>query len=772
MTSENSPLPVSLEAMKQRYDHAQFMWRSFLGQENVTRNTTVNPHWIGQGDAFWYVLEIEQGKVFQLVQASIGQQTTAFNHQTLAATLSKASGQKVDATDLPLSDITINLSPRQIAFTAFDKQWRYDDRTESCRAVGDHHPDWSYSPDGQYAVLTREHNLWLRDLKAGKERALTTDGERHYAYATTPTVYGRQEQVTLEVLWSPDSRQLLTLVRDSREVKSELLIRYVPTDGTVRPQITDSERRVAFPQDNSPELTRFVSIDVESGKITHSSFRPTYYFYPAYLGPFSGKRAWWHPDSRRAYYIDLELDGKTGRLVEFDTQTGKARTLIEEQSNDGFAFTPATHLKPLVHYVPNTNQLIWPSMRDGWMHLYLYDLANGRLIRRLTQGQWMVRNILHVDFERGEIFLHTAGRVAHRNPYYCDVCRVKMETAVLTTLLASDHEYTVLDQSSRVAAMGDSRAKGVSPSGDYVVATRSRANDMPVSLLFDRQGNEVMTLAHGEVFGLPPGWQMPEPFIAKGDDGKTDIYAVIWRPSEFDPSISYPVIDVSYPGATTPVGSFSNAYAGSMSMFVGAAIAELGFIAVSIETRGGGARSRDFMRYRDPRIPAANNHNHNDRIAVLKAMAKRYSYMDLERAGICSPGSVANALTAMFAYPEFFKVGVSINAISDERLFGVFAGRGQNDNPRIETYAAGLQGKLLLAHGLLDDVVSLASPLRIVNALQAADKPIDMLFLPNEGHTWSAEGMTYVWDYLVKNLLGAVPPRDALDNIAGDKCFP
>ncbi len=750
-----------IEEMEARYKRARFMWRSFLAKEKVSRNTTVYPYWIGNNDAFWYVRETKTGNQYRLVDAKTTSNVEAFNHQALAEALTKASGESVDADTLPLSDIEIVLSPRQIRFSAFGKWWRYDDTNKTCRSEGAHHPDWKVSPDGKSAVFTRDHNLWLVDLKSNKERALTTDGGRHYSYATTPSVYGRQEQITLEVLWSSDSKRLFTLVRDTREVKPAPLTRYIPTDGTFRPRLTDPERRVAYPQDNSPEVTRFLCIDVKTGDIRMADFRPTYYFYPAYIGPFSGNRAWWGPDNRKAYYIDLDLDGNTGRLLEFDTHTGETKTVIEEATSNGFIFTPGTHLKPLLQYLPESNEFIWSSMRNGWTHLYLYDVTTGKLKKQITNGKWMVRNILHIDRDRREIVIQTAGRTRGRNPYYCDICRVSMDTGKMTTLLSTDHEYVVLDKSSRIASMFYDHAKGVSENGNYVVTTRSRADQMPVSVLLDRNGKQLMTLETAEVFDLPQGWQLPEPFVAKAEDGKTDIYGAIFRPSDFSPDKSYPVVDVTYPGATTPVGSFSNSLGGSMSMFVGAAWAELGFIAVSIETRGGAARDREFIHYRDPRIPVAGHHNHNDRIAMLKQMAKRYPYMDIDRAGVGTPGSVPNALTAMFAYPEFFKAGASANAISDRRVFGVFAGRGNQGHKRIEEYAENLQGKLLLIHGMLDDVVSLACPLRLVAALEKADKPIDMLFLPNEGHTLSEDGIRYSWDYMVKHLMGLTPPREA-----------
>ncbi|WP_417625054.1 DPP IV N-terminal domain-containing protein [Paremcibacter congregatus] len=752
----------SLEA---RYERAEFMWRVMWGEEKVTWNTTVYPHWIEGGDSFWYVRETEKTEPsateYRLVDVREKSNDLAFDHEALARGLEKLSGETVEADKLPLSDVEIDLSPRVAHFAAFQRRWQYDDNSKTVQEVKPWSPEWKISPDGSKAVFIRDYNLWMVDLKNGKEHPLTKDGERHYAYAATASVYGRQEFVTVEALWSSDSKRILTLVRDTRDVKAgPPLVEYVPSDGSIRPRDIGNDRHVAFLKDEQVEVCYLLAIDANSGKITRSDFDSVMHFYPAYVGLFTGHRGWWGKDNRMAYYIHLSKDGETGRLIEFDTTNGKSRILIEDYVEGGFTFTPFSHLSPVLTYLPETDELIWYSERSGWGHLYLYDMRTGRQKRQLTSGKWMVRHILHVDQKRRQLVIQTAGRVKGRNPYYCDISQVGLDGGTLKTIISTDEEYTVLDPRSRVAGFLNRSAKGVSANGNYIVVTRSRADQMPVSVLLDRNGKQIMVLEEATLSGLPKGWQLPEPVMLKADDGKTDICSVIFRPSDFDPAKSYPVVDVSM-GGIVSAGSFSNALSSDMAMYIGAAYAELGFIAVNVGTRGGKLRDVTFRDYKDPRVPCASGYNHNDRIAVLKQLADLYPYMDMSRIGVSPPGSSTNAISALLAYPEFFKVGVSINALSDYRVNATLAGKKGQEDVRLEDMAENLRGKLLLAHGMLDDVIYVAAPLRLVEALRKADKPIDMLLLPNEGHSFKPESMTYVWDYLVKHLMEVLPPREA-----------
>ena len=734
-------------------------------KEKSVLNATVYPNWIQETECFWYVHETRDDTQFRLVNAVNASNDMAFDHRALATALGKASDETVNEKKLPINIADITLAPLTIRFNAFDKYWVFDAETNCCNEEKKNSPaHWTISPDGSKAVFLKHYNLWLCDLDSDEERALTDDGGPTYCYATTSAAYGRQEMITLEALWSPDSTRIITLVRDSRLVKvGPPLVRHVPpAEVGVRPDIIDPDRRVAFPDDEHVEAYHLLSIDVVSGERVDIDYPPCTVVFQHYYGFFSGGRSWWSPDSRKAIFTDCKRGGKVASLLEWDTDTGAVKKVIEETSNTRFKFIAIAHVGVLMKPLPGGKEVVWYSERSGWPHLYLYDLETGELKNTITEGPWVVRNILHYDADSRELIIATSGRVQGRNPYYRDLCRVNIDTSELTPLVSTDDEYFICDPIVR----GSFGIKGVSPSGQYMVTTRSRVDTVPVSLLLDRQGNVVLELETADVSGLPEGWQWPEPVMLKAADGKTDTYGVVFKPSDFDPNKSYPILDASSFMSHTAVGAFSNSYAGNWPYFTPAAYAELGFIVVTIITRGTELRGSDFENDKD--MALTYSFHQDDAVEGIQQLAERYPYMDINRVGL--GGGYQNppsTLNGMLCYPDFYKVGVSENAASDSRLLGdhviehAAAGRTWSDDQseyHLEHYAKNLKGKLLLMAGMIDNTVPVASAFRMVEALQKANKDFDMLFMPNLGHGFSRYVMRRAMDFLVKHLQGIEPP--------------
>ncbi len=750
---------VSPNEMLARYQTAMALEQGRYGK-SLAFNTFIRPHWIGSSNLFWYVRDSKNGKSFQLVDAEQGSNQRAFDHTALANSLGSIAGKKVNADNLPISDVTMTLSPRTVSFFAYDAKWQYRDDDKTCRKLSADLQQIAVSPNGKKAVFVRDYNLWLRDLGSGAERPLTTDGERYYHYAGTTTVIGRQESITLEAIWSADSKRVFTIALDTREVlPGPPLVEHVPTDGSLRPKLIREDRRVAWIGDEHVEGYRFVTIDVDSGKVQPANYPLSPVTYPCFTGFFTGIRGWWDRDNRHAWFIDHLRGGKTVRLLKLDAFTGTVETVIEDQSNTPIPFIPSSHLKTLMVPIPETDELIWFSERSGWLHFYLYNLKTGKLKNPVTQGNWLVRNVLHFDALRRELVIQTACRVKGRNPYLSDICRVNIDTGELTEVKSDDNEYSVSDGRTRMSSR-DYAARGVSPGGDFVVATRSRVDKVPVTLLLDRNGRELMTLETADVSGLPNNWQWPEPVMLKTADGKYDTSGVIFRPSHFDPGRSYPVLDASC--LYTPnVGSFNNDPLGNWGYFWAAAYAELGFIVVKINNRGNeiGYRNKEFNDYRDPELRQAAIYNKADCVAGIKQLAERYPYMDLNRVGVVEFFSNPTAVAGLFIYPDFYKVGVTMTTRSDLRLYGAL-GMYDEDKPALEDYAGNLKGKLLFCHGMMDDVMPVAMVFRIIEALQNANKDFDMVLLPNSGHNGSGYLTRRAWDYVVQHLLGEKPPQD------------
>ena len=729
-------------------------------------NTTVQPHWIAGSDYCWYVRETKEGSEYRLVNPADASNQRAFDHQALATALSHASERTIDPNNLPITDIEIHLSPLQVSFFAFAQHWQFRTEDNTCEAIDRLPANWSVSPDGTLAVFRRHYNLWLRDLGSGEERPLTTDGKRHYTYACTTGVYGRQEALTLDVLWSPDSQRLFTVVTDARQVKvGPPLVRHVPPEEVgLRPDIIDPDRRVGLPGDEHIEGVRYLAIHVQTAERQDADYRLCPAFYPPYFGVVTSGLCWWGPDSRQAYFVDHAKGGKNARLVSCDTHTGATQILIEETADNLINVIPHTHRGLISLPTPSGQELVWYSERSGSGHLYLYDLASGQLKHPITQGTWWVRNLLHIDEPRRELIIQTAGRHPERNPYYRDICRVNMDTGELTPLQDSDDEYTVCDARTWGAGLS-----GVSLSGNAIVTTRSRVDRLPVSLLLDRDGNPLLELETADISGMPEGWQWPEPVQVKAADGQTDLYGVMFRPPNFSEEKSYPVIDCSSQIDFIPAGSFSNEILGGV-FNSGNVYAALGFIVVMIRCRGTGQRSKAFEADKDS--PLLYNSHQDDVVAAVQQLAERYPYINEARVGISGyPG--AAVVSGLLRFPDFYKVGVSNAGFYDSRLLSTAIGditaEGQllsdaiQPHLHLEAVAKNLKGKLLLIHGMLDNASPVSQVFRLVEALQLANKDFDLLLLPNMGHG-TGSGARYAlrrtWDYFVRHLLDQEPPEE------------
>ena len=763
----NAHIEITEQEIEARYNRAQALLQG-LWATSVATNTTVIPHWIGRNDFFWYEREFKEGKEFRLVDAERGANEIAFDHADLASAITATTGQAVNENDLPINEIEINLERSNVTFSAFGRRWLFDGGEKTCVEVERISRNQLISPDGKKSVFIRGDNLWIRELTTGKERALTQDGEPYYSYASAPSAYGMKlTQEGVEALWSPDSQRIFTVQLDTRLVKTLPKICHVPQGDSPRPTVSHTKR--SNPGDDSVDEYRFLSIEVESGLQQDAD----YYRCPVFrnaMGFFTYRNGWWGNDCRHAYFLDLPRGDREARLVKFDTHTGKTLVVIKEASPDTcFKLRLDSRDPILIMPLPDSDEVIWYSERSGYAHLYLYDYSTGQFKTTITEGSWLVRDILDYDPERRELLIQTAGRVAGRHEYYRDICRVQIDSGKFVDIRSSDHEYFVFDADSEIAInLGSTRdirgASGVSPSGKYIVATRSRADEVPVSLLLDKAGNELLEIEIADVSGLPDGWVWPEPVKLKAADEETDIYAVVFRPSNFSPEISYPILDFSWnlkEGNTLVAGSFTNnAQAGYMYLGA-AAYAELGFVVVSIYGRGTSARHRTFSADPHPELPHSNNQA--DRVAGIRQLAERYPYMDINRVG--AGGFVSNtaAISGLLGYPDFYKVGVSDNAVMDLRLAPAFWGEAYGEPSSMEDdcqqpyeLASDFSGKLLLMNGMLDSQV--CATFRLIEALKEANKDFDMLFLPNDGHTMCSYATRRAWDYLVKHLLGVEPP--------------
>lgn len=755
-----------------RYKRAEHLLKGMYTNE-VVRNDCIFPVWSSNSSFFVYSRDVPDGYEYRLVNVENGTNETAFDHEAFATALSDASGVAAKAQTLPVKAVTYKPEAGVFAFTAFGKSWIFDVDEAICRERDEKPTNWVVSPDGAYAVYQEDNNLWLSELETDEKRQLTFDGEDDYVYGACGEAWGaKMAGAETQVRWSPDSKKIVTVQRDQRQVKTLPILHYVPANGDIRPKV--DYRKIAYPGDPHVEEYRILAINIENGSIVDAehgripTMRNCQGFFKAHLG-------WWGRDSRRAYFVDVDRYYKTAKVFEFDTDTGAARLLFEETSETQINLMLNSDMAPALVPMPETDELIWFSERSGWAHYYLYDLNTGEVKTEITSGEWLVREIVRIIPEKREVILQTAGREPGRDPYYRDLVRVNFDTGELSPIISSDHDYFASapndlqrDLAGCLSGGLAAVANGAGPSGDHFVVTRTRADEISESFLLDREGEITLELEKGDVSKLPDDWRWPEPVALQAADGTTDLYGLVYRPSDFSPDLAYPVISHVFNTPElpwVPKGAFLNDGKMGMAYLDAAALAELGFIVVQIDARGTPFREKAFLDESYGWLESAGNIA--DHVAGLKQLAERFPYIDLDRVGITTQGAGSpGAIAGLLDFPEFYKVGVQ-SLLHDSRMFGAamwgdkYEGpdgpRDGRQYPEDRVYR--LQGKLMLQHGLLDEGCPAAATMRLVEALQKANKDFDLVLMPNFGHLISSYQTRRGWDFLVRHLQGVEPPE-------------
>lgn len=771
------------KTMEQRYQRAQSLMQG-IWTNDIAFNDTLCPFWIGDSDCFWYMRTTKSadnfGSEYRLVDAKKLTNQPAFDHQVLAAILAENVQQEVDANNLPISQVIIecntpiqtDLSKITVSFSAFNQNWKFNCEDKTCEKIDIYPKNREISPDGKYAIFTRDFNLWLHNIETDEESALTNDGEENYAYGHPGSGWGMEAVPHVQARWSADSKRIFTVQHDIRQVKALPIMNHIPKDG-IRPTV--EYRKIAFPGDIQIPTLRLLCIEIETGYIQDANYRQIPVTRNS-LGFFSSQLGWWASDNKHAYFVDIERDYKTVRVVKLNTYTGEVSVLLKETTDTQISLMHNSDELPCFVPIPESNELLWFSERSGWAHLYLYDLDTGDLKNTVTQGDWVVRQVVHLDNTRREAFIQTSGRIPERDPYYRDLCRVNLDTGKIETLASSNHEiFTVTYKDFNVYynMLGSphdlTRSNGISPTGNFCVVTQSRANEVPHSFLIDRKGESILELETADISALPDNWHWPEPVKLLSADSVTDIYGLVFRPSDFSPDNSYPIItqaSVASPDfAAVSKGSFGNGITGGSFYLEGAALAELGFIVIQIDTRGTPFRSKAIRNESYGWLESACNFD--DLISSTRQLAEQYSYMDLNRVGIISSVGGPGGLQGLLQHPDFYKVGIS-NQLHDSRLmsasmwgemFEGISGPGE-EYKYPEEMVENLRGKLLLINGMLDVMTPPAGIFRVVEALKKANKDFDLLLLPNIGHSFSSYIVRRMWDYLVSHLLEVEPPKE------------
>jgi len=811
-----------------------------MGLRDRVRNKVfikhVNPNWSADSDRFWYRNDLSADRrEFVLVNTSKGERQLAFDHVKVAATLSNALGQSVDAEKLPVDELAFTDNPNRLRLIGKGNSWELDLKTselveftssvkepllleppEAIRpsssngpetyvtfrnvtdqiirlvwvsgdggrhlyeVIGDksefkqhtyanhvwlieteegkhlgiyeakpgnptviidgrtkalkstvepdeddeqpEHEKYSSprglrSPDGKWEVLLKEHNLWIQG-KDGQPVQLSKDGTDEDGYRRG------------DIHWSPDSKRLAALRTLKEEEHLVNVVESSPKD-QLQPKLHSFRYlkpgdRVAKQRPKLFNVTKRQEIQIEQGLFNN---------------PWRINRIRWAKNSREFTFEYNERGHQVLRIISVNSRNGKTKPVVEETSNTFVDYSQ----KHYEYWVGDGEELIWMSERNGWNHLYLFDTRKKKLKNAITQGNWVVRKVEHIDEARRQIWFQVMGVYPKQDPYYIHHCRVNLDGSGLTILTEGNGTHELQ----------------WSPGRRFFVDKWSRVDQPPVHELRSADGKFICELERADcVQLLKTGWKFPERFVAKGRDGETNIFGVIWRPTNFDPTKHYPVIESIYAGPHSfyVPKAFRDYYSQQR-------MAELGFILVQIDGMGTNWRSKKFhdvcwQNIKDAGFP--------DRILWIEAAAKKHTEMDLSTVGIYG-GSAGgqNTMSGLLHHGDFYKVGVSDCGCHDNRMDKIWwneawmgwpIGPEYSQNSNV-THAHKLKGKLLLIVGELDRNVDPASTTQVVNALIKADKDFDFLLIPGTGH--GAAGTPYgrrrQMDYFVEHILKMKP---------------
>ncbi len=706
--------------------------------ESLAINVADRAVWIEKTSRFWYRKTVRGGQEFVLVDAEKASRGPAFDHEKLAVALNKETGEKFTAVSLPFRSISYVENEKFLEFEYRDSVWRCDLATYELKKVGPARPrqrdGWQdvggppaqaasaeskASPDRKWEAFIRNYNVWIRAVESKEEFPLSRDGNEgnYYTYQS--------------LLWSPDSKKLMAVrIRPGLHRK----IQYV--DSSPADQLQPRYFTLGYTKPGDPlDLPQPVLFQVESKRQINidSALFPN----PYELTSFA-----WRKDSRALTFEYNQRGHQVYRVIEVDGESGTTRAVINEECATFFCYSSKKYRYDLA----DGREIIWMSERDGWNHLYLYDGTTGQVKNQITKGEWVVRSVERVDEERRQVWFLGSGMYPGQDPYFLHLYRVNLDGTGLEALTEAEANHAV----------------SLSADLKYYVDLYSRVDMAPVMQLRRAEDKKViLELEKADISELKKaGWRAPEVFVAKGRDGKTDIWGIIIRPTEFDARKKYPVIEYIYAG---PHSSFvpKSFFAWNQMM----SLAELGFIVVQVDGMGTSNRSKAFhdvcwKNLKDAGFP--------DRILWHRAVAARYPYYDISRVGIYGTSAGGqNALAGLLFYPDFYRAGFAAAGCHDNRMDKIWWNEQWMGWPLGPEYEASsntvnahrLKGKLLLVIPELDTNVDPATSYQVVNALIKAGKDFELLVVPGANHgSGGVYGDRKRNDFFVRHLLGVEPP--------------
>ena len=668
---------------------------------------SVNPNWLND-DTFWYQVSTESGVEYILVNAKTGKSNSS-------------------------SDLDNLLANSNLDNSTNDKNYSKIEMV---------------SPDGKKVAYIEDWNLWMRNLETGEEIQLTQDGIENYGYATDNAGWRNSDKAIL--LWSPDSKKIATYRQDQRHVSDMYLV----TTNIGAPEL--KQWKYPLPEDKKAIQIERVIINTQNSeviplKVDSDPRRGTLCDDISCSGAFDDNE--WSQDSSRLYFVSSSRDHKSAKLRMANAITGEVKEIFEEEVKTQYESGQG---KINWSYLDDSDEIIWYSERDDYGHLYLYDASTGKLKNRITNGKFVVTKVSYIDEEKKEIYFMANGKNEDENPYFSHLYKIGLNGKDLKELSAESGDHSI----------------DWSPKHEYFVDNYSTPTSPNKSILKESNGKTITKLEEANIEKLiAKGWNAPKEFTVRSTNNQWDLYGLMFTPKDLNKSKKYPVVNYIYPG---PQGGSIRNWTFDASRRDHQALAELGFIVIVLEGSCNPGRSKSFH---DSCYGSLSENTLPDQISGIKELAKRYEYIDTSRVGVWGhSGGGSATVAAMFKYPEFYKVGIAESGNHDNRNYEDDWGERyiglMDENPDSSSayiydanaqYAENLEGKLMLAHGAMDDNVPPYHTYLVVDALIKANKDFDLLILPQERHGYGDDSyymMRRRWDYFVEHLKGAAHPKN------------
>jgi len=723
---------------EETYHKAEYFLSNSIQRE--VYHMEVIPNWLEGQDQFWHQTTTENGKRFFLTTIAKRQTKEAFDHEELARLLEEKSEQEIDAKNLPFNRIEIKENG-SVVFEWMNKNWTYQDGRLESNKVASQNPDRSISisPDGKWKAFVKNYNLFVVNQLTGENTQLSFNGKKGYEYASywgwSDMIHGengeRPEHLTIN--WSPDSKKIQTQIVDLRLAEKMLLLDY-SQDDKFRPQLMGYYR--ASPGDTTVVMYTPVLFDIESKQES---------LFPELSHPhFIGINLGWSADSQSLSGAYISRGFKSFSLIEINANTKEIRKVYTESS--------PTHINNNNIFKRLKNeQFILGTEKSGWNQLYLFDWKTGKLVNKITSGEFVVKSLIAVDEENKVVYFEASGLEKDVNPYYTFFYKVNFDGSNLELLTPENGYHSI----------------SYEPERKYFIDNYSTVNQPTTSVVRELgTGKIVHEVSKADLSNLiAKGYQSPRQFTATAKDGKTTIHGIYYLPTDFDEAKSYPIIDYTYSGPHIDITpkTFKAALIGLQQP-----MAELGFIVVTVDGLGTSGRGKAFNDVSYNNLGDGTT----DHVLAIKELASKNKFMDVTKVGIFGHSAGGyDAARAMLLHPDFYKVGVASAGDHDHRMekawwpemyMGYPVGDFYHTQSNV-TNAANLKGHLLLAHGGIDENVNPSATFKFAEALINAGKDFDLFIWPSRDHSFGRTNGDYFtkkrWDYFIKHLLGEEPIR-------------